>query len=589
MVEREFPVGGAGLLGKRFSFVAVLTVAIISGCAPATPGSAPTTSSSPGQPGAVAQAPAAPKRVTTAIRGDPKLLIEAANAAAGGSSSAGVREIEQLLNAGLVLMDTNGGVRPQLLETVPTLENGLWKLLPDGRMETTHKLRPDLVWHDGKPITTDDLLFTVTVSTDRAVTIAPADALSYIENMEAIDPQTLRVMWKSTFVDADKLLSQTPVHRTLPMPKHLLESAYLENKADFVSSPYLGAQYVGAGPYRLKEWVLGSHLIMEANDRYVLGRPKIDLIEVRFILDTNTLMSNVLAGAVQLTLGRGLTPEQAITMKEQWKEGQVDAGLQNTTSLYPQFINPDPPALEDVRFRRGLLQSLDRQQMVDTFLGGLVPVADSIVSPDEPEFKAIEPSIVRYAHDPRQAMAQFDSMGLTRGADGFYRDASGSKLSVEVRTRSHVLREKVQQVIVDEWAHVGIEGKPVVVPEQSINDRVYQSTFPAFYFRFGDPSQVIEWRSNQAPLPENNHVGRNTSRYRNPEMDELIDRYVSTIPRAERTQVLGQLMRHHPDQMILLTLYHEPEPVFISNRLVNVGGRRGSALQNWNVQEWDLK
>jgi peptide/nickel transport system substrate-binding protein len=578
------------MLRGRVSLMLLSLLAVATACAPAAPSSAPTaSSSSPSQPVAVAPPPAAPKRITAAIRGDPKLLFEAANAAAGGSSSAGVREIEQLLNAGLVVADTSGGVRPQLLETVPSLENGLWKLLPDGRMETTHKLRPNARWHDGHSLTTDDLVFSVNVSTDKAVPVAPADALSYIESMEALDAQTLRVMWKSTFVDADKLLSQTPVHRTLPMPKHLLESAYQEDKVNLVSSPYLGPQFVGSGPYKLKEWVLGSHLIMEANDQYVLGRPKIDAIEVKFILDTNTLMSNVLAGAVHMTLGRGLTPEQAITMKEQWKEGKVDAGLQNTTSLYPQFINSDPPALMDARFRRGLLQGLDRQQMVDTFLGGLVPVADSLVSPDEPAFKAIEPQIVKYSFDPRQAMAQFESMGLTRGADGIYQDATGKKMSVEVRTRSHVLREKVQQVIADEWARVGIEGKPVVVPEQSINDRVYQSTFPGFYFRFGDPTQVIEWRSNQAPLPTNNHVGRNTSRYQSPEMDALIDRYVSTIPRDERTNVLGQLMHHHTDQMILLTLYHEPEPVFISNRLLNVGGRRGDALQNWNVQDWELK
>src|SRR5439155_12067030 len=127
-----------------------------------------------------------------------------------------------------------------------------------------------------------------------------------------------------------------------------------------------------------------------------------------------------------------------------------------------------------------------RQQMVDTFLAGLVPVADTILSPDDPEYREIQSSIVRYPYDPRQAMEILDGMGLAKGADGFYRDASGQRLTVEVRTRTHVLREKIQQVIADEWGRIGIVGQPALVPEQGIsNDRAYGATFPGFYFRFG--------------------------------------------------------------------------------------------------------
>jgi peptide/nickel transport system substrate-binding protein len=216
-------------------------------------------------------------------------------------------------------------------------------------------------------------------------------------------------------------------------------------------------------------------------------------------------------------------------------------------------------------------------------------VADSQISPDEPNYQAMQQYVVKYQYDPRQAMAQLDSMGLTKGDDGFYRDASGQKLTVEVRTRAHVLREKVQQVIANDWAKIGIVGQPLVVPEQNINDRVYQSTFPAFYFRFGDPSQITDARSNDVPLPENNFVGRNITRYRSAELDSIINKYVSTIPKSEREPLLGQIVHQYTDQLILLTLYHEPEPVLISNRMVNVAGRKGFGIQTWNVWDWDLK
>jgi ABC-type transport system substrate-binding protein len=133
------------------------------------------------------------------------------------------------------------------------------------------------------------------------VSLNPGQSFGFVDTVEAPDARTIKATWKSTYADADKLFSLGGGSTVLAMSKHLLEAAYSEDKANFAGSPYFGVQYVGNGPYGLKDWVLGSHLVLEANDSYVLGRPKIDQIQVKFILDTNTLTSNVLAGAVQLT------------------------------------------------------------------------------------------------------------------------------------------------------------------------------------------------------------------------------------------------------------------------------------------------
>jgi peptide/nickel transport system substrate-binding protein len=251
-------------------------------------------------------------------------------------------------------------------------------------------------------------------------------------------------------------------------------------------------------------------------------------------------------------------------------------------------MEPDPPILADARFRRALLLALDRQQLVDSLLGGLVPVADSIFSPDDPEYQELVPSMVKYPFDPRRSTATLDEIGLAKGADGFYVDPSGKKISVEVRTRAHPTREKVQQVIADEWARVGLVGEPLVVPEQRISDRVYQAAFPGFYFRFGGSDQLTEWQSKEAPSPENNYVGRNPIRYQNPDYDVMIDRLLSTIRKPDRMKLVGEMLHIATDQLLLVPLYHEPEPVLIGSRLVNVGGRRGQNIQAWNAHLWDV-
>jgi len=564
-------------------FLSALILAI-SACSP-QPSRAPT-----GATGDQAAPQAAPKRIVAAVRGDPRTLSDSINNAASGSTSAGVRELEQLVNAGLLNIDLEGNLRPMLAEAAPTLENGAWKLNPDGSMETTWKIKPNAVWHDGAPVTANDFVFTTMVAQDKSQPMQQDESFKYIDAIQAPDPYTLVVAWKSTFVDADKLFTlSVNKNRNTVMPAHLLESVYAADKATFTESPLFGTAYVGTGPFKLKDWNLGTNMNLEANDKYILGRPKIDQIEVKFILDTNTMVANLLSRAIDLTLGRGLTPEQTIEVRDKWTEGKVDAGLQNTTSLYPQLMDSDPPILADPRFRRALLLGLDRQQLVDSLLGSLVPVADTIFSPDDPEYKELQPSMVKYPFDVRRSTATLDEMGLTKGADGFYLDASGKKINVEVRTRSHPTREKVQQVIADEWAHIGIVGTPLVVPEQRISDRVYQATFPGFYFRFGGPEQLTEWQSREAPTADNNYVGRNPIRYQNPEYDALIATLVTTIPRADRMKTLAEMVHLETDQLLLLSLYHEPEPVLIANRMINAGGRRGLNVQCWNAEQWDVR
>jgi len=99
--------------------------------------------------------------------------------------------------------------------------------------------------------------------------------------------------------------------RAQPLPRHLLEEPYVTSKGTLSQLPFWTTDFVGSGPYKIQEWVQGSHAILVANDNYVMGRPKIDRIEVKFIPSSPTLVANVLAGTVQMPLGRGVSLDQA--------------------------------------------------------------------------------------------------------------------------------------------------------------------------------------------------------------------------------------------------------------------------------------
>ena len=139
-----------------------------------------------------------------------------------------------------------------------------------------------------------------------------------------------------------------------------------EDKTVVLQHPYWTSEHVGTGPFKLRDWVRGSHLTMAANDAYVLGRPKLDEIEIRFFQDTQAMVANLLAGASDMTIGRGLSVAQGLTLRDQWREGGVTFGVVLTwVPIYTQFLTPSPPIVTNPQFRRALTHAMDRQQMAD--------------------------------------------------------------------------------------------------------------------------------------------------------------------------------------------------------------------------------
>ena len=567
--------------------LSLVAVVLISACAaPQSPTTAP--ASQPSQPAA----PATVKRITAAIRSDPAGLFQQRTLISVGSLR-GLDALEELTLASMTFVNPDGARVPQLAEATPSIDNGLWQVFPDGRMETTWHIRADARWHDGAPVSADDLVFTTMVEQDKDVGMGPFPPYALIESIQAPDPRTVTIMWKAPFIDADGMFSYRVA--AVPLPKHILEPVFTQDKGNLLANPFWNTDLVGTGAYKVSSWVQDSNVVLQANNDYVLGRPKIDEVDVKFIPDPNTLMANVLAG-VELTLGKTISLDQALQIRDQWKDGRVLTASQNWTPISVQFVNSDPPIITNLQFRQAMLYGIDRQQLVDTIFGGQSQVADSYVPETVPGYQQqIAPSVVKYAYDLSRAGQLLEGLGFSKHADGFLYDANNQKLSVQVYTTiQNDIHPKATAAVADYWKQLGVDVVQVLIPIERAQDREYRAQFPAFELvettNAVSPRDISRMLSSNTPLPENGFTKTgNNSRYSSPELDGLINQYMTTIPLPERMQALAGIAHHLSVNLPVLPLFRGVDPTMVANRIVNVTARGELWTQSWNAQAWDIQ
>jgi peptide/nickel transport system substrate-binding protein len=522
---------------------------------------------------------AGPKRVTVAMQGEPHTLFHKLNV---GGTIPGSDALEALVHANLATKDNRGELSAQLAGAVPTLENGLWRLLSDGRMEMTWKILPGARWHDGTPFTSEDLTFTIGVS--REVPEFRSRSFSFLDGVDALDPLTLVTHWNAPYIEADTLFQAV-----MPIPRHLLESAYAERRDTFTDLPYWSSEFVGTGPFKLKELVRGGHILLEAYPDYALGRPRIDIVEVRFLAGA-TLAANLLANVVDVTIGRSISLEQSMEVRDRWRDGKMEVMPAASTKIFPQLLDPTPAIIGNVQLRRALYHAIDRQEMVDSMQGGLTPPAVSFFIPGK--YPEADAAVRRYDYDPRRALQIFEELGYARGADGLLRGRDGAPLTVELGwTPGDDFFDKNTLSSADYWQRAGVAVELWQVPQALGRDRSIRALRKGFWLKGGasDVDLISALHSSEALLPETNYVGANDSRYMSPEYDALAERYQVTIPRAARLAVIVELARHVNEHLPVITLFYRVEPTMISNRMVNVTARWQGSTQAWNAHLWDVR
>ncbi len=455
-------------------------------------------------------------------------------------------------------------------------------------METIWKIRANARWHDNTPLTAEDIVFTATLDQDRSIGLPLEAGYASVERMEAPDPHTLVVTWKEPYILADSMFGSP--NRLLP--RHLLEQAYADDKAQLINNTYWADGFIGAGPFKIAEIERGNHVLLQAFDGYAPGRPKVDEVELKYIADSSTLVANVLAGTVDMTIGRSIAPDQAAQIRDYWTDGQVLKSPYDgdTVAVFPQLLNPTLPVIKDHRFRQALLHAMDREEMAATIIAGWAGVAHTEVTPALPEFDRIQGAVVRYEYDPRKTAQLLEEIGYQRGASGAWQDASGQLISFQNWAATGDSPERVRGMLAttDYWKRVGLDVEPFFTPPGM--DRAAAIQFPAFVTKGGGGDYLSLTRyfhSSFAPTAENRFSGINPSRVMDPELDRRLEGFFSSIPTDARTRALSEVVRYESEQALWMGYYYNPQLTLVSNRLRDVTpssyASKGFNAHLWNV------
>ena len=497
---------------------------------------------------------------------------------------------QRLFNATLTTADKVGLPQPYLVESIPQLNTDAWVVFPDGRMETTYRIKPGLTWHDGAPLTAEDVVFTWRLLTKQEIGEATGRPQAFMEEAVARDPHTVAIRWRRAYRDAAELDTSFP-----PFPRHLLEQTLDTQPETLSSRPFWTSEYVGLGPFRVERWEPGSFIEATAFDGHVWGRPKIDRIRIIFAPDPNAALAGLLAGDSHVSLDDALRWEQGLILKREWAPrngGTVlsfpDQWRRNEVQFRPEYAVP--AAILDVRVRKALSHTLDKQALNElNFQGeGASILADSVIPPTIDYYPLVDAAVVKYPFDPRRAETLMAEAGIPRDNQGFYASPTEGRLTWEIKTNAAAQSESEVALLADSWRRVGFDFRVAINPPPLSRDGQVRSTFPTLFGGGGTVGDdaLARFTTSEMPSAANRWIGQNRGGFSNAEFDRFAEAFNTGLNRGERGRLVAELVKTFTDQVGAMSLYFNPGIVAHVSALRGPEVSAPGSSRTWNVHLW---
>jgi peptide/nickel transport system substrate-binding protein len=507
--------------------------------------------------------------------------------------------VMELVMLGLADIDPEGNIFPELAAELPTIENG-GVVVDDenGTMDVTWKLRDDIVWEDGTPVSADDVVFTYETISDPEKG-SWIQGIDYIDSVEKVDDKTIIVHYNTIYPG---YLTQFGGEQVAVWPAHYCDAEQGFSQWDCASKP------LSNGPYKLEEWVVGDHITFIRNDKYhEEGKPSIEKIVVRIVPDQSVRKEMLINGDADLDMW---TTEGMIADLKDVPNVEVQPSP-NGRFVMRIFYNlaakgtTDPvasphPILSDVNVRRAIRMAIDVDTIAkEFFLGIAQPVWSEFF---RPPYNVCD--IPRPEYNPDEAAALLEQAGWidqdgdgVRECHGCQTAEEGTPMEMEFITYAEYGEplELTQQFIAEQLGKLGIKLNLSIVEGSvlwaaSTDGGIEQSgNFDMDIWDDGyysnDPTDFLwSYYASEAATPD---YGYNYGRWINEEFDNLLwEAY--TLDEATRSDVFCQMAQILEDELPQALLFTTVTADAHSTRLSGVQSSTND-LVTWNADSWELK
>jgi ABC-type transport system substrate-binding protein len=422
---------------------------------------------------------------------------------------------DKLVFSGLVSFDPRLNLTPDLADT--------WEVSDDGTVYTFH-LRENAKFHDGKPVTAEDVVY----SWERAASPALASdtALTYLGDIVGVREMNAG---QAEHISGLKVINDHTLQVTIdaPKPYFILKltfpTAYVVDKKNVETGKEWVRKPNGTGPYRLKEWRSFEYIVYEANADFYLGKPSIPYVAVKLYAGDDLRLFET--GEVDVASVGSYNADRLLDPTEPLNR-QLVTGV-NLCTDYVVFDNTQPP-FDDINVRKAFSMAFDRQRYIDVVMRGKALPAIGSFPPGLPGFNY---QLKGLPYDPEQAR-ELLKKSKYGGAEGlppivYTNGGIGSYISPDVAA----LAEMWEQ-------NLGVTIKVENIEYNYYYEQIYS----------GNHGQIFGggWCADY-PDPENFadvlfHSGSNQNNggYANPQLDSLLEQARVEVDVAKRIAMYQQ-------------------------------------------------
>ena len=452
--------------------------------------------------------------------------------------------ISMFIYSWAIRFDGNAKPVPDALREVPTVGNG--DVSKDG-LTLKYKLRPNITWQDGLPLTCNDLKFTWRVVMNPHNNVVVTDGYRDIGSINCSDSHVVVIHMKRVY--APYLQQLWSVNGNAPiLPEHLL-ARYNDAKGSFNTNPY-NSLPIGSGPFKVVAWERGQEVRLVANPNFYLGRPKLDEVVFKVLPDEDTAAQELQTHEIDLLAGSARTWPLDAAVAAEPRNGVV-AKTGDSFAFARLDFNLTRPIVGDRNVRIALAYATDRAAIVKKLLHGLGVLAET---DQHPRLSwAHTNDVTHYRYDPQHARAILDADGWKLSSDGV-RVKRGRRFEFSLSNPSGSSRPTAGEIFLQrEWREVGAKvaienypsGRFAESSAAGIVEGGHYDVADYTWYNAADPDDSSYFSAdNLAPH------GQNTTRWTNLRATTAINDALRTVDRARRrrdyTIVQNQLTRDLP-------------------------------------------